>query len=67
MHDIRDETGELRTTYQGTITTRGSGGANSATAQLADAAAEIRAVEALGAVDSDPAARGAAPSFPYGC
>jgi hypothetical protein len=64
MRDFRDEAGELRTTYRGTITLRGIGGANSASAQSAEAAVENRAVDALGAVDSDPAA---AQSFPHGC
>ena len=67
MHDFRDDAGQLRTTYQGTITLRGSGGADEARAQSAAAAAADRAVEALGAVDSDPGARGAAPLFPHSC
>lgn len=67
MHDFRDETGELHTTYRGTITLRGGGGASDATTQSTDGSAEDRAFEALGAVDSDPGVRGAAPSFPHSC
>lgn len=67
MHDFRDEGGQLHTKYQGTITLRGSGGANGAIVPSADVSAENRAADVLSAINSDPVARGAAPLFPSGC